>query len=395
MLATHTVQGPTFAALRQLQEEAGEEGRNLFPVYPDLEKRLLEPEVDPASGEPDPVLSHVLAAASAHAYSDAATMVEMMTRLGLEECRCREVAVVNDAMLVTSTAYLLQSRDGRVAVLAYRGTEPVNPVSWLTDLDATPVKVRLDVGGGEPFAVHPGFYRNVRATRYEVARALRRALDGEPVDGGTDRLAPLEALYVTGHSLGGAMAAILGLLLRLDPAYDGAFDEVLRAVYTFGQPMVGDPLLAGWADADPDLGGRLFRFVYEGDPVPALPPRDTGRWAHFGHERHHLTRLWGAEWRTVPGGTGQARFAGQLALALASLPLTQLVVLQRVPFLYRIDDHRPQHYVAMLTPQGRLSEFGDHEVRFPQPWLTRLRRQVEEWGRRVTQAGSGGGPAVR
>lgn len=361
----------------------------VFPVYGDLVQRLLRPQVDPATGAPDPVVAHLLAVCSSYAYSDLSTMAQIMARMGLEECRCLGVSFHNDPMFVASTAYLVQSLDGRVVILVYRGTEPVNLVNWLTDLDAAQVKVRLDVPGGAALGVHPGFYRNVRATRFEIAEALRCALEGRPVTEpalgrSEETVHPMEALYVAGHSLGGAMAAIMGALLRLDPLYEARFDAALRSVYTYGQPMVGEPELAEVLDAEPDIGGRLFRYLYEGDPVPGMPSRDTGRWAHFGHEQHFRTGLDGSQWHEATRA-GQIRFAGQLAVAFSSLPLTQLLALQRVPFLYRIDDHRPHHYVSRLAPPGVVTELGDHELVYEAPLLTRLRRSVEHWGRQLTQ----------
>jgi hypothetical protein len=82
---------------------------------------------------------------------------------------------------------------------------------------------------------------------------------------------------------------------------------------------------------------------------------------------------------------GQLPFIGDLVLAFGSLPLSQLLVLGTVPFPYRIDDHRPQHYVARLTPKGRVGEFGDRPYSFRTPLATRLRRQLEEELRVITE----------
>jgi hypothetical protein len=374
--------GPTFEAVRP----GGAAAPDIrFPVYDDLTDRLVKPEVDPATGEPDPLAAHVLAVAAGYAYSDGQTVTEMMTRLGMEKCTCLTVSFRNDAMFVTSTAHVVQSEDGRVVVVAFRGTEPANLINWLTDVDSTQQKVRLDADA--PIDVHPGFYRNVRAIRHELREALLLALAGKPVDGNpdtpTDR-APMEALYLTGHSLGGAMAALMALLVRRDEEDEAAFGNALTAVYTYGQPMVGSPALAATCDADPRLGGRLFRYVYEGDPIPGMPSRDTGRWGHFGLERHHVTGPRDAGWQQTTSYVGQIRFAGQLAVAFSSLPLSQLLVLQRFPFLYRIDDHRPHHYIEQLAPEGAVSEFGDRLYAVPPTPALRLRRTIEHWGRRVT-----------
>src|SRR5207248_397863 len=137
------------------------------------------------------------------------------------------------------------------------------------------------------FAVHGGFYRNVRATRYEVVGALQRALNGEPVTGEGNRLShPLEALYITGHSLGAAMAGLMAVMLVTEPAY-AEIAAKLRAVYTFGQPMIGSPELAQACDAHPFLGTNVLRYIYRRDVVTHLPPKDSGAFAHFGPEYHY------------------------------------------------------------------------------------------------------------
>lgn len=382
MVSLDSSVGPTFEAVYPTRAAAPD---LRFPVYDDLTDRLVKPEVDPATGEPDPVTAHVLAVAAGYAYSDGQSVTEMMTRLGMERCTCLTVSFRNDAMFVASTAHVIQSEDGRVVVVAFRGTEPANVINWLTDLDVTQQKIRLDEDA--PVDVHPGFYRSIRAVRHKLREVLLLALAGKPVSGDldtpTDR-APMEALYLTGHSLGGAMAALMALLVRRDEEDEASYGQTLRAVYTYGQPMIGSPSLASTCDADPRLGGLLFRYVFEGDPIPGMPSRDTGRWGHFGRERHHLTGLRDAGWQESTSHVGQIRFAGQLAVAFGSLPLAQFLVLQRVPVLYRIDDHRPQHYIEKLAPDGAVSEFGDRVYAVPPARALRLRRTVERWGRQVT-----------
>lgn len=68
--------------------------------------------------------------------------------------------------------------------------------------------------------------------------------------------------WVTGHSLGGALALLAAWLFTrktLPP----------HQVYTFGAPMVGNQAVA---DAFArELGGKVFRYVNSPDPVPLLP----------------------------------------------------------------------------------------------------------------------------
>ena len=219
-----------------------------------------------------------MAVCSAYAYGDAATLAMMMTRLGLEQSQCLMVSVYVDAMFLTSVAYVIQSRDGRVAIVCFRGTPPTSAITWLTDFQVDPVRINLPVpgaaaaGGQARSEVHGGFYRNVRSTRAQIMGRLQRAIDGYSVRPRGGRVAHgLEALYITGHSLGGASAQMLAAMLHIDNAYEPVRDK-LRAVYTYGAPMIGNPAFAQACDGFDLLKRNLIRYVYASDVVPQVPP---------------------------------------------------------------------------------------------------------------------------
>jgi hypothetical protein len=358
---------PSLAELRPLVPAAP----GVFPVYPDLQERFLapaDPLVDDDPGGADRVLARTLAVCAGYAYSDAETVSTMMARMGFAGNRCRMIAMVDDAMFIVSTSFVVQSEDGRVVLVAYRGTEPVNLVNWLTDADLSPTPVRLErgnlpalAGEGAPLEIHGGFYRNVRATRYKVMQTLARAAAGIAVtaaaDDDTPTVAPLEALYLTGHSLGAGMAAIAAMLLQNTPEHVRLLGERFRAAYTFAQPMVGNPALADACDAEPALADRVFRFVYEKDPVPHLPSREAGPYRNFGVEYAYDGRTWAR--RDRPGQAQQMWFvAGFLGSGVLSL-VRYLPGVNRLPAPYLLDDHRPDHYIEALSEPGELTEFGD------------------------------------
>ena len=76
---------------------------------------------------------------------------------------------------------------------------------------------------------------------------------------------PGAKIYVTGHSLGGALAALYTGMLH----YNGETDIVSKvaAVYTFGQPRVGDAKFAKYMK-EHLTDTRYFRVVYCNDLVP-------------------------------------------------------------------------------------------------------------------------------
>lgn len=351
---------PSPAQLRPLPPTHGD-----FPVYAGLTEALTEPDLSLA---PLQMVPHLLSVAAGYSYaSDISTFAMLMTRMGLEEAHCFTVSEAVDAMLIDAHAFLVQSRDGRVVVLAFRGTPPLNAIAWLVDMETTPhtLMLRSLQESGDPvteYQVHAGFYRNVRAIRYAVLEALLRAIKGDSViPGGPPVEHPLQALYVTGHSLGAAMACLFTVMLCADPAYADV-SGVLRATCTFGQPMVGSPALANaiaassLCERDPESGAprRFARYLYRKDPVPHLPPSLAGDFTHFGVEYQYAK-----SWQIGRRVTGQSGNPLDLVL-LPATALARRTVLRTLPLPWSsADDHRPENYVVALTPPDRSNEFGD------------------------------------
>jgi len=345
--------GPSFGDLRPGGETI-EEGVD-FPVYAKLTDRLANP-----LDTPDDVIRHVMAICCGYGYGDKDVVAMMLARMGLERANLVEITMSVDAMLLRSTAYIVQSSDGRVVILCYRGTPPLDLISWALDAEIEPEKIDISRQGDSISGdVHGGFYRNMRATRFEVAKVLLRAAAGQPIanegDGGA--MQPLESLYITGHSLGGAMALLMAISLRKaehGSEYKRLADK-LKAVYTFGQPMVASKQLADYLEQDEFFQDKLVRYIYNRDIIPQLPP--LGDYAHFGREyqyqvnaagwyrNEHLTaqltdrQAWldvlstlTSLWKPTRAG---ARFEGRTAIT------------------ERVHDHYPERYVAAAALPGR------------------------------------------
>lgn len=319
-----------------------------FPVHEALADAFVAAHATPSAGR-DATLAHALGVCAGFAYADTATVSLMMTRLGLESSACMRIAQTVDAMYVYSTAYLVQSRCGRVAILAYRGTETTNLGHWIGDGDVGSESSQLLTGTGQPLRVHAGFYRNLRLTRLAVIDALELALHGKSLLDPSQRLEhPLEALYVTGHSLGGAMAALFALTLGRDDR-ERALLARLRAIYTYGQPMaIGGPLTT----AVDEVARRLHRHVLPRDPVPALPPTAWGHFAHFGHEYVYTD----GQWAQSKAPVAQLESATGIPRALLAIFATEK---RRASQALTAADHGPHQYLAALRPAGRVNELGD------------------------------------
>jgi Lipase (class 3) len=349
-----------------------------FPVYHDLEALLAEEEQQPDQ-QPPATVAHTLAVAAGYAYSDAATMSMMLARMGLQDNHCLQVGMSVDAMFIRSTAYLIQSSDGSVVILAYRGTEPTNLVNWLTDADVHPDKIAFpfprDANTADPaesslppdavpaewYAVHAGFYRNVRATRFAVIAALERALDRRSVlddDSGSPMPAmekPMTTLYLTGHSLGGAMAALMAVMLSVEPQYKKLFAPIFQGACTYGAPMVGSPEFANACAENTFLDRNVVRYVYRKDLVPHLPPSDSDAFQHFGREYRY-----DHAWKDT--SDKPITQMGDL-LGLIEAPLgfvaSKFRLLRDITFRFSLNDHGPQHYITAITPKDKPNEFGD------------------------------------
>jgi hypothetical protein len=314
-----------------------------FPIYEDAVGTLLAAHRSPGS-ERDPAVAHILALSAGYAYGDIETMATVMSRVGFAEHASVCLSQVVDAMYIFSTAYLTQSRCGRVVILSYRGTQPANLANWLGDADVGSDSMLL---GAEAVSVHSGFYRNLRATRIAVIDELKAAAEGRSLVDPNQKVEPMQALYITGHSLGGALAVLLALSLAATPEH-GTIADGLRAVYTFAQPMTLDALPV----PAPQVTRRLFRHVLPRDIVPALPPGGWGQFAHAGREYRYES----GDWLLQPTPIAQLVNIREIARAMVAMlaPASR-----RDKSKYSLADHGPHHYISALRPRGRITEFGD------------------------------------
>jgi hypothetical protein len=316
-----------------------------FPIYEDPVGSLLAAHQSDDSGR-DAAVAHILALGAGYAYGDIETMATVMSRAGFAEHASVLVSEVVDAMYIYSTAYLTQSRCGRVVILSYRGTQPANLANWLGDADVESDSMLL---GTETVSVHSGFYRNLRATRMAMIDELNAALEGRSLADRTEKVdRPMEALYITGHSLGGALAVLFALSIAATPEHSAIADR-LRAVYTFAQPMtLGEPLPEGARR----VSRKIFRHVLPRDIVPALPPGGWGHFAHAGHEYRYVTGAWQKQETPV----AQLVSIREITRALVSMfaPASR-----REGSRYSLSEHGPHHYISALRPRGRITEFGD------------------------------------
>src|SRR4051794_1864922 len=171
--------------------------------------------------------AYLLAKASAAAYLD--SPMEALPEFGFGETL---------ATFATGSITGFVGATDRVAVVAFRGTVTIE--DWLVDGQARQVN-----DPHYPGLVHRGF----RDALESVWPAIRQLI---PV--------PLaeRTVWVSGHSLGGALVSLAAGRLEADGV-------PVAAAYTYGSPRVGDPAFYnGYVPPN-------YRFVNNNDIVPHVP----------------------------------------------------------------------------------------------------------------------------
>jgi pimeloyl-ACP methyl ester carboxylesterase len=186
----------------------------------------------------------------------------------------------------TAQAFVLWAPDAEVVVVAFRGTPAFDTARWRADMDPSWYKVPR-LGRAHAAYMHAlGAQRNMgwpkwvehvkgKPNKVYAYYAIRDAVKELLEANGKARL------LVTGHGSGGALAVLFATVLAYHR--EKAVLDRLAGVYTFGQPRVGDAMLAMFAERHLDRPKkRHFRFAYAGDPQPRLPAGESSP-AHFMH----------------------------------------------------------------------------------------------------------------
>ena len=146
------------------------------------------------------------------------------------------------------------AKNDEFAVLAFRGTQPTKWEDVRTDLRALK---QITIEG----KVHKGFKEAFDDVRDEVVDSLHKSI-------GKDL-----PLYVTGHSLGAALATVATQELEEE------FEDLIAACYTFGSPRVGD------GKYEKSIKAPFYRIVNTTDIV-TLVPFFLGTFVHVGDPRY-------------------------------------------------------------------------------------------------------------
>uniref|UniRef100_A0A7C8YPZ0 Triacylglycerol lipase n=2 Tax=Opuntia streptacantha TaxID=393608 RepID=A0A7C8YPZ0_OPUST len=161
-------------------------------------------------------------------------------------------------------AYVGVAEDPNAIIVAFRGTQEHSIQNWVEDLYWKQLDLKYP---DMPDAmVHHGFYDAYHNTmlRPGVINGVKRA---------KEFFGDLQ-IFVIGHSMGGAMAAICALDLTVHHNMTNV------QVTTYGQPRIGNAVFASYYS---QLLPNTIRITHEHDMVPHLPPY----YSYFPQKTYH------------------------------------------------------------------------------------------------------------
>ncbi len=142
------------------------------------------------------------------------------------------------------------ARNDDVTWVVFQGTDPLHLSNWVSDFNFLPNRK----------GIHQGFDEALDVVWNDITKALKQSQ-------------PIPRLFITGHSLGAALAALCAHRVTNE------LGLVPEAVFAFGMPRVATPAFA--AAYNKQLGSRTYRLIHGDDIVPTIPPTRFG-FCHVG-----------------------------------------------------------------------------------------------------------------
>jgi triacylglycerol lipase len=291
---------------------------------------VLQAECD-ANGPAVWPVAEVLAEACRVAYLPPYEAVSEFEDLGF-----KFVDVIADGSMM---GYVVTLADNVIVV--FRGTD--DPGDWIANLNRF---VAMTPDG----PAHRGFYTAYQPLAPQVVELVRKR--------------GVEHIWITGHSLGGALAVLC--------AYDLAENEgiAVRGLITFGQPMVARPPLT--ERIEQLLSSKYVHYANGRDIVPRLPPSfaHCGSLVYYNGDTIERSKLKGM----MAASSGDQE-------ALSDVPGVELEPLTDDEFADLQRDVRQERAEPDVTEdgipiaKGNSPLFRDHDMNL---YLDRVRRGTRE-----------------
>ncbi len=156
-------------------------------------------------------------------------------------------------------------------IIVFRGTQ--RNTEWLYNFYARQEDYHNPISGDAFGKVHRGFVANYKSIIDPIPRDIAKKLD------------PTLPCYITGHSLGSALA----VLASVDLAFNMPALKPQIQLYTYAGARVGDP---AFARLHAHHVPNHYRIVNLADVVPLLPPIQSpgGTYVHTGEEWSFLAQ---------------------------------------------------------------------------------------------------------
>lgn len=228
---------------------------------------------------------------------------------------------------MSATRAIAAQRDG-ATIIAFAGTDPLNLLNWVSDLYL-----------GHPKAdVHEGFLDAAASVWPKIVGLVQDANERG------------RRLFLTGHSLGAAIAVVVADRAAREKGLQSA------EIFVYGAPRVGRAEFVKRYR----FGSTTYRFVHGRDIVPTVPPTELG----FHHVGRYLSCLSGDKFdlsrmSSLPGTDepliGQDFFTGVLArlhdLVGDTSRSSRFDTLGRLTEVLApsIGDHLPDRYYGALS----------------------------------------------
>ncbi|KAG9241835.1 Alpha/Beta hydrolase protein [Calycina marina] len=214
-------------------------------------------------------------AGAAYCYSNVHNAVGTRLACSAEGGKCPAIEAAGATVLqafgthggTTTEGYLALDTISKLIVIAFQGTQlDSSPRDVLTNTAIIQRRTTLcgTANKHDGCVVHDGFYRSMMDAWANITSVLIAAIHSRPD----------YKIVATGHSLGGAIAALLAVQLR---NYGHIVD-----LYTYGQPHIGNQDINLYIQSQSPTQGTNVRVTHTNDVVPQLPPHSwQPEWDHY------------------------------------------------------------------------------------------------------------------
>ncbi|KAJ4371421.1 hypothetical protein N0V83_004638 [Neocucurbitaria cava] len=168
----------------------------------------------------------------------------------VEQANTSTLTEFENSLASDITGFVATDTTNKLIVLSFRGSRSVR--NWITNVEF-PVETTSICAD---CVASTGFWSSWLEAQSNVLAAISKARTQYPS----------YKVVATGHSLGGALAALAAGSLRSN--------GITVDLYTYGQPKVGLEGISEYLSGTSK--GQNFRVTHKNDPVPKLPPAVLG-----------------------------------------------------------------------------------------------------------------------